>query len=239
MSESWTLVTGAAKGLGAAISLSLAKQGYALVLHYRESKQEVEKVAVSCRAMGVEARIIEGDFNTVDSTQRFIDSYLAQFPNTRGLVNNVGMYHLSSITSTDEQTWQMLFQVNVHAPRALMSACVPSLRRYEGSIVNIGMAGIERFYPDIHSAAYMATKTVLWQITRSLARQMAPDRVRVNMVSPGYLERSDVKPAEDRLAPMGRLASLDEVAKLVAYLMGADSTYVTGQNIEVAGGTRL
>lgn len=230
----WTLVTGGAKGLGAQICLSLAKRGHNIVVHYRRSAEEAEQVAESCRSLGVSAECFQGDLSLIEP---FVHNYLERFAATRYLVNNVGNFSLGAISEATMDEWQQLFQSNLFAPMLLAKGLLPSLKEHQGAIVNIGLAGIERLYADTYCAAYSAAKAALLQATRSLARELVPHQVRVNMVSPGYLESSVVKPPQ--IMHLERLASLHEVAGAVAYFLSDDARYITGQNLEVAGGVRL
>ncbi|MDP1836635.1 MAG: SDR family oxidoreductase [Chlamydiales bacterium] len=230
----WTLVTGGAKGLGAQTCMSLAKRGHNIVVHYLHSAEEAGQVAESCRSLGVNADCFQGDLSLIDP---FVQSYIERFEDTGYLVNNVGNFSLGTISEATSDEWQQLFQSNVFAPMLLTKGLLSSLKQHKGAVVNIGLAGIERFYADTYCAAYSAAKAALFQASRSLARELVPHQVRVNMVSPGYLESSVVKPSQ--VMQLERLASLHEVAEAVAYFLSDDAKYITGQNLEVAGGVRL
>lgn len=233
---SWTLVTGGAKGLGATICKTLAAKGHSIIVHYRQSNLAAQQVVAACRELGVEADCCQGDFSSPEFLQDFINRYESQFGEVGSLINNVGGFLTGSVIATPSHLWRELFETNLHAPVALIQAFLTGIKRAEGSIVNFGVAGVEHAYADVYSSAYSASKAALWQVTRSLAREMAPSNVRVNMVSPGYLETSVVK---SKTLPMGRDATLQETADLVAYLLSDSARYITGQNIEVGGGIRL
>ncbi len=230
--QNWTLVTGAARGLGAEICLTLAKAGQPLVIHYNLSQREAEDVAGRCRAWGVEAETLQGDFSTIEGVKLFAERYLAQFPHTKALVNNVGPFLIKSALDTSSTELSTLLQTNVQAPFALIKSLSESLKKQQGAIVNIGVAGL--YHADTFCSGYSAAKASLYSLTKALARELAPFDVSVNMVSPGYLENSVTLPEE---FPMKRPATLAEVASLVAYLL--ENRYITGQNIEIAGGVRL
>jgi NAD(P)-dependent dehydrogenase (short-subunit alcohol dehydrogenase family) len=231
----WVLVTGGAKGLGAEISRSLAKEGYNVVIHYRFSKQQAEETATSCRKFGVLAETIAGDYAKLDS---FLAGYLERFPDTWAVINNVGNFEVGPLSTASTDQVKELFESNVYAPLAIIQHLLPSLKKNRGAVVNLGLAGIERFYADTYCAAYSMAKAALWQATRSLARELAEDGVRINMVSPAYMESSVVMPQTMKL-PMDRPAYLSEVAQAVTYLISDKAAYITGQNLEVAGGVRL
>jgi NAD(P)-dependent dehydrogenase (short-subunit alcohol dehydrogenase family) len=235
----WTLVTGGAKGLGAEICRKLAQQGFNVVLQYRTSAKEAAEVVQTCKSCGVHADCIQGDFATLESAGDFIGRYMKAFPETCALINNVGNYLIKSALDTPIDQWCLQFQTNLHAPFFLIQALMPSLKAHRGSVVNIGAAGLHELRANTYSTAYMIGKTALWMLTKSIALEAAPFNVRVNMVSPGYLENSIDQPKDLKRLLMQRLASCSEVADVVAFLLQENSGYITGQNIEVAGGVRL
>ncbi len=234
----WTLVTGGARGLGAEICRTLATQGHNILVHYRSSSEAAQEVVQSCRKAGVSAEQIKGDFASLVLVQEFLRSNESFLGNVKALVNNVGTFSLGTVSNTPMDQWLELFQLNLHAPVALIQGLLPALRQHKGTIVNLGIAGIDRGYADTYCSAYSSAKVALWLSTRSLARELAPACVTVNMVSPGYMENSVVKHSRQPL-PMGREGTLYEVAATVAFLLSESAAYITGQNIEVAGAVRL
>jgi NAD(P)-dependent dehydrogenase (short-subunit alcohol dehydrogenase family) len=235
----WTLVTGGAKRLGAEICLCLADKGYNLVIHYNHSQTEALDIAEKCRKKGVQAETIQGDFSTVDSTLLFVNTYQNQFPNTLNLINNVGNYLLKPASTTTHAEWSQIIHNNLTAPFILIQALIENLKHSKGSIVNLGIAGLTNLRADKYSTCYSCAKTSLWVLTKSLALELAPFHVRVNMVSPGYLDFSKDLPPDISKLPMQRTASGKEVAEVIAFLLSPTNSYITGQNIEVAGGIRL
>ncbi|MBS4168924.1 SDR family oxidoreductase [Parachlamydia sp. AcF125] len=235
---SWILVTGAAKGLGAEICHQLAKEGHSVVIHYRTSRDGALQTAERCKQLGGKAEVIQGDFSSDQSLREFIHNYQQRFPHTEGLVNNVGNYLVKPALSTSLQEWNDLFQTNLTAPFFLIHELIPSLKKHQGSIVNIGSAGTHAFLSNSYSSIYHLTKTSLWMLTKNLAKELASDLVRVNMVSPGQLENS-VDPLHYSRLPMKRYGTLAEVAAVVTFLMHKQNSYITGQNIEVTGGLHV
>ncbi len=233
----WTLITGAAKKLGREIAYALAAQGRDLVIHYRTSREEASELVDDLKQRGVRAASLQGDFSSIEATQEFIDRYLKQFSDTQGLVCNVGNFVRSSVLNTDPQELAALFQTNVTSALCLIQALTPSISHLKGEIVTIGMAASGKARPSTYAFAYDLTKSALWMLTQSLAKELASQHIRVNMVSPGYMEESIDLPKAS--LPMGRLATFAEVARAVAFLMGKENGYITGQNLEVAGGVRL
>ena len=235
----WTLVTGGGKRLGAEICRQLALSGYNLVIHYRTSFQEASEVAAFCRRAGVRAELIQGDFTTRDSTLQFVEKYLKQFSATQNLINNVGNYLLGAASQTSLDNWYDLFQNNLHAPFIIINGLLESIKKEKGGIINLGAAGLNQGRADTYSTAYRCAKMSLWMLTKSLAKELAPFLVSVNMISPGYLENSVDLPSDPASLPMGRPASLSEAAALIEFLLSPKGKYITGQNIELAGGVQL
>jgi NAD(P)-dependent dehydrogenase (short-subunit alcohol dehydrogenase family) len=228
------LVTGGAKGLGAHISLELASQGHDVVIHYRTSQVAAHLLAQECRSFNVKAETIQGDFTTQESLNQFIARYTGLFSQSKGLVNNVGSYLLASSEKTTSAQWLELFQINFFAPVFLTQALLPSLRASQGSIMNVGQIGLESKRGFVQTMAYATSKAALHSYTVSLAKELATDRIRVNMVSPGYMENAVDLPNPD-LLPMRRAATLQEVGRIIASFFSLEMAYITGQNLEIAG----
>lgn len=237
--KAWTLVTGGAKRLGAELCVGLAKERLPILLHYKTSAEEARHVVEECRTYGVEAHSIQGDFSSLEGTHAFIQNCLEKYPSIKNLINNVGNYLVKSAADTSPEEWNALFQTNLHAPFALSTAFIPSLIQHQGSIINIGMVGVNHMAADTYCTAYRMAKMALNMLTKSLAKELAPQNVRVNMVSPGFLENSVDLPKNVTRLPMHRTASLNEVVRVVSFLLQDDSSYITGQNIEVGGGVLL
>lgn len=235
----WTLVTGGGKRLGREISLALARNGMPVLVHYRESVDEASDVVKACRGFGVAAEAVRGDFSTPESTLHFAQECRRKYPTIKNIINNVGNYLVKSGVSTSPAEWNALFQTNVNAPFALCHELLPGIAEAKGSIVNIGVVGASNIHADVKRTAYMATKMTLWMLTKSLARELAPAGVRVNMVSPGYLENAVDLPKEAAAIPAGRPASFADVTRALLFLLQDESGYITGQNIEIGGGIGL
>lgn len=236
----WTLVTGAAKGLGAEICRVLAASGHNLIIHYNASIKEAESLVKECKELGAEAMAIQGDFSSMEKIQDFILQLSSKVNGKMlitNLVSNVGNYLVESLLATTVEQWNQLFQTNLFAPIALTNALMPSIKSNRGAIINLGVAGINHVPADVYASAYTATKLALWFATKSFAKALAQDGVRVNMISPGMLENS--VDLNSNTLPMGRAGTLYEVARLVVFLLDRENSYITGQNIEVAGALRL
>lgn len=236
---SFTLVTGGAKNLGKEICLTLARNQCNVAIHYNTSKDEALEIAKECISLGVKAEAIQGNFSSMENVKEFVKEYLRRFPKTNNLINNVGNYLIKSACDTEVEEMIDLFQVNLYAPFFLIQSLIPLILEEKGSIINIGVAGINQIRSENYSTAYSLTKMNLLMLTKSLAKELSPFGVTVNMVSPGILEGS-IDAFENRsYIPMKRFGNFSEVADVVAFLLKPNNHYITGQNIEVAGGVRL
>jgi NAD(P)-dependent dehydrogenase (short-subunit alcohol dehydrogenase family) len=235
----WTLVTGGAKGLGAEICRRLAKKGGNVLVHFRSSEDEVEQVVEACKKGGGNAQAVQGEFSSREGIEKFLAALSPFLSSIRFLINNVGEYDVAPFAITTDSLVYEMFHANAIAPMLITKALLPSLIHTKGRIVNIGTAGLNRQSADAHAPVYMAGKRALLSFTKSLAKELAPYRVNVNMVSPGFMENSIGLPEDLSTLPFGRAASLEEVAKLVTLLLGEDASYITGQNIEITGAVRL
>lgn len=231
----WTLVTGASGGLGREICISLARLGYPLLIHYYQNWEAAAELAELCENEGVKTQVKQGDFSSPES----LDLFLSNIDGVSNLINNVGRFHIQSGSKTSVGLWRQLYQVNFFSPLALIQGLLPSLRKFKGSVVNIGSAGVGYIRADAKYTAYTSTKMSLYFLTRAFAKELAPDGVSVNMVSPGEMENSQSLSQNSQKIPMGRPATLKETASVVSFFMRPENKYLTGQNIEVGGGFAL
>lgn len=235
----WTLVTGGAKRLGADICLALAREGYNIVVHYHRSQKEAMEVVEQCKLEGVQADAIQGDFSTTELAVDFIQRYRKRFEETENIVHNVGNYLIRPLMATTLEEWQSLLQTNLTVPFLLNKELMETLIRFQGSIIHVGVTGLQSLRANVDTGAYKLTKAALLMLTRSLAKEMASQGVRVNMVSPGYLDIAVDLPQDLNALPMHRAAQCGEISQVIAFLLDRRNSYITGQNIEVAGAVGL
>lgn len=231
----WTLITGGARNVGSEMAIHLAEEGHNILVHYNTSEASAQQVVKECRERGVKAEMIQGDFSTKKGVELFIHQLLTRFPDIQVLINNVGNYLYRSALYTDVGEWEEMFQSNLFVPIALIQALIPSIKAHEGSIINMGASGLF-LKANFANTAYFAAKASLLILTKTLAKELAPFGVTVNMVSPGVIESSIQKVAN---VPMGRDAHFRDLTNVIIFLLKESSRYITGQNIEVAGGIGL
>jgi len=233
------VVTGGARRLGRQLCLSLAARGFDVIIVYRSSDHDARTLEQEITASGARARALRVDV----ADKRAVAAAFAGIGAREGcvdlLVNNVGNYNPQNVTALDPDVWDDTIASNLSGAYYCCYGALP-LMPDGGSIINIGMAGLEGIRANTRGADYYVSKTGLLVLTRALAAAYAPRQIRVNMVSPGQLENSVDLPPPDELSrwvPMGRSGTLGDIAQAVQYLL--DAAYVTGQNIDVAGGYRL
>ncbi len=229
------LVTGSAKGIGRAIVLALAQDGYDVAVHYRHSHDEAEAVANEARSHGVRSVTLAADV-TVEAEARALVARAHEALGGLGvLVNNVGDYHHGPLAELNGDTWRAMFDSNLHATFYTCQAATPLMRAAgHGRIVNIGYAGAETLLARPGIVAYGIAKTGVILLSKALAKTEAAHGITVNVVSPGIMENSVTQPVRE--IPMGRSGTLEELVGALRYLLSNDAKYVTGTTIEVAGG---
>jgi 3-oxoacyl-[acyl-carrier protein] reductase len=234
----YILVTGGAKNLGKNICLALAKNGYFLIIHYKDSKKEAQNLKdLVEKKYKIKAHIIFGDFSKKETLLEFCEKVKSKYKNIFGLINNVGNYKLGSFEETGIDDIYDLVQVNTISPLIIIKELINNFSK-KAKIINIGICGLENKLSNTTSSAYMMSKASLLMMTKSFAKSLLKKGILVNMISPGYLGNSIDMPNIENL-PMKRVCSFDEVSNVILFLLDDKNAYITGQNIEIAGGVRL
>ncbi|PTA67932.1 bifunctional dihydropteridine reductase/dihydrofolate reductase TmpR [Deinococcus arcticus] len=234
------LVTGAARGIGRALAVALAGEGFDVAVHYHRSAADAQETAALCRARGVQALTLPADVTVPAQARALVQQAHGAFAGSGGLavlVNNVGNYiHRPLLDLTDEQ-WADMLGSNLTATFATCQAAAPLLRaRGWGRMVNLGYAGAAQLVARPGIVPYAIAKAGVLQLSRSLGQVLAGSGVSVNVVSPGVIETSVSQPVAQ--IPAGRVGTVQEVVDAALYFVRA-SDYVTGQELEVAGGWNL
>jgi 3-oxoacyl-[acyl-carrier protein] reductase len=239
------LVTGASKGIGAAIARSLAAAGASVVVNYASSRAGAEKVVKSIESAGGKAVAAGGDVSKEADAQGLVDAALKSFGRLDIVVNNSGLYELGPIESMTLESFHRQFDVNVLGPLLVTRAALKHLG--EGaSIINISSI-VSRITPE-DSAIYSGTKGALDAITGALARELGGRKIRVNAINPGLVETegthrvgvmgSEFEKDAVRQTPLGRVGQPDDVAKIAVFLASDESQWLTGEKILAAGGMK-
>ncbi len=233
------VVTGGARRLGRHLCTTLAARGYDVVIFYRNSEDDARALVQEIGATGRRARARAVDVGVEAQVAAAFAEIAGEEGRVDLLVNNVGNYNPQDITSLTPVVWDATLATNLSGAYYCCFHAL-ALMPAGGNIVNIGMAGLEGIRANARGADYYVSKTGLLSLTRSLAVAYGSRDVRVNMVSPGQLDNSVDLPPPDEMGqtvPLGRAGELRDVAQAIEYLL--DARYVTGANIDVAGGYRL
>ncbi len=230
------LVTGAAKGIGRAIALKLAAQGFDIAIHYRASHDEAQAVKLEIEALGVKAVTLSADLRDSSEAQRLVSSASESLGGLGVLVNNVGNYVRKPFAELTLEDWREMLDSNLNAAFYTCHAALPIMRsRGYGRIVNLGFAGAQNLIARPNILPYAIAKTGMILLTKAIAQSEAANGITANVVAPGVIENSVSKPLE--LIPVSRLGTLEELSDAVWGFV--DSSYQTGQMLEVAGGFNL
>jgi NAD(P)-dependent dehydrogenase (short-subunit alcohol dehydrogenase family) len=232
------LITGAAGGLGRAIALHLAAPGRRLFLHYRSDPSSAERTATAARRRGAEAVLLQADLALAWQRDRMMDELAAHTPALRVLVNNAGSYPRAALEEITPAQWQEVFDSTCSSVFHLTLRAMPLLRAgAPARVVNIGDSGADRIVARVQATPYHIAKLGVHVLTRTFAKELAPHRVTVNQISPGFLENSTGEPGSP--IPAGRLGTFQDVLGALDYLLSPAADYVTGTNITVSGGWNL
>jgi 3-oxoacyl-[acyl-carrier protein] reductase len=239
------VVTGASKGIGAAIAKSLAAGGASVVVNYSSSKAGADKVVAAITAAGGKAVAVGGDVSKAAEAQGIIAAAIKNYGRLDILVNNSGVYEFAPIEDVTEESFHKLFNINVLGLLLTTQAAVKHLG--EGaSIINIG-SGVSRITPP-NSAVYTATKGAVDAITGVLARELGTRKIRVNSINPGIVETegthtagfigSDFEKNLNTQVPLGRTGQVGDIASVASFLASDDSGWITGEQLLATGGMR-
>jgi 3-oxoacyl-[acyl-carrier protein] reductase len=240
------LVTGGATGIGGAISRAYGAARMKVAVHYMAGKDEAEKVAADIRAAGGEALILQADITLTDAPERLVADVVAKFGRLDVLVNNAGgLVARTLVGQIDDAFYDRVMDLNVRSLVHTAQAAVVEMRKTGGgSIINISSISA-RTGGSPGSSIYSGAKAFVSTFTRSLAREAAPDNIRVNALSPGTIATAfherhstpDKLEATRKTIPLGRLGAAEDCAGTALFLASDSmSGYVTGQVIEVNGG---
>jgi len=240
------LVTGASKGIGAAIARELAAQGASVAVNYSGDKAGAEKVVAAIKKAGGRAIAVQANVADPDSIGPLIATVTREFGPISILVNNAGIYEFAPLEAVTPEHFHKQFNVNVLGPLLTTQAALKHFDPKGGSIVNIGSvaaAGIPS------ASVYSATKGALDSITVALAGELGSKKIRVNSLNPGMVETegvhaagflgSDFHKKTEAETPLGRIGQPDDIATIAAFLASDDAYWVTGQAIRASGGARL
>jgi 3-oxoacyl-[acyl-carrier protein] reductase len=238
------IVTGASKGIGAAIAKGLAAAGAAVVVNYASSREGADRVVAEITGTGGKAIAVEADVSKAGEVARLFDATKKAFGGLDVLVNNAGVYRFAPLEEVTEDEFHREFNINVLGVLLTSREAMKYFGAGGGSVVNISSIASKSATPT--AVVYSATKGAVDTITRVLAKELGPKNIRVNAINPGGVETeglqsmgvigSDFEKQMVARTPLGRLGQPDDIASVAVFLASAASGWMTGETIAVGGG---
>jgi 3-oxoacyl-[acyl-carrier protein] reductase len=238
------IVTGASKGIGASIALHLAAEGAAVAVNYSSSKEGAERVVKEIERNGGKAIIVQANMANPKDVQRLFSETKKAFGKLDILVNNAGIYYFTPIEELSSEDYHKMFDINVLGLLLASKEAVKSFGTKGGSIVNISSVVSASSEPGL--SIYCGTKGAVDAITRSLAAELGPRKIRVNTINPGLVEtegthaggmtddqfRKDL----EKETPLGRIGQPQDIAHAAVFLASDDASWITGESLFITGG---
>ena len=236
------LITGATRGIGKQIAITLAKQGYNIALNYRKENEELENTKKEIEEIGVQVIAVKGDVANFEDCENFVKQVIERFGQMDVLVNNAGITKDMLLMRMKKEDFEQVIDTNLVGTFNVTKNVVPyMMKARSGRIINISsVVGISG---NAGQTNYSASKAGIIGFTKSLAKEIASRNILVNAVAPGFIEtnmtdvlKDDVKQEIAKNIPLKRMGTTQDVANVVKFLASDDSSYITGQVINVDGG---
>ncbi|MBI1941216.1 MAG: SDR family oxidoreductase [Acidobacteria bacterium] len=239
------LVTGASRGIGKEIALTLGRAGARVAVSYRTNKLGAQRVVNQLRSLGTEGWTIPTDVADPDRAKELTDSVVRHFGRLDILVNNVGDFEWKTVSESTAEEWDRIVASNLYSVFHVSKNALPTMRRQRwGRIINMGAVGAERAFGQAKISAYSAAKAGMVAFSRSLALEEARYGITVNVVNPPIIDNKEISHEEaqrmtDARFPVGRPATAADVAEAVKFFASEEAEFITGQVLNVSGGWML
>jgi 3-oxoacyl-[acyl-carrier protein] reductase len=240
------IVTGSSRGVGRATAMRLAEAGANVVVNYLSNEAEALETVRLCEEKGIEAIAVRADTSDLVQAQNLARTAVERFGGIDLLVLNAGIWEGAPIEEMTEETWNRVINTNLKSAWAVSKACVPAMKKREsGAIVMVSSTSGQR--GEANYSNYSASKGGQISMTKALASELCP-KIRVNAVAPGWIETAMVRPAFDdeeyyrgvvEGIPLKRVATTDDVALSICFLLSPWSRHITGEILNVNGGAVL
>jgi 3-oxoacyl-[acyl-carrier protein] reductase len=240
------VVTGASKGIGAGIARHFAAEGAAVVVNYSSAKQDADRVVDEIAKRDGTAIAIQANVSKKAEVERLFAEAEKAFGKVDILVNNAGVYEFAPLEEVSEQQFHRMFDTNVLGMLLVTQEALKHFKSGGGSIINIGSLASSLTPPT--GAVYNATKAAVDAITRTLAKELGPHKIRVNSINPGMVitdgvisagfHESDMRKMFESQTPLGRVGETDDIAPAAVFFASDDSAWISGETLVIAGGLR-
>ncbi len=241
MDERVALITGGARGIGRAIALSLADEGWKIAVCYRTSQTDGEKTLAEIRKRGSHGLAIRCDVSKPKPAEGLAKQVEREWGRIDAVINCAGPYHRINLLEETVEGWHAMFDNNLHPVFYLSRAVAPGMKaRKWGRIISFSMANADRQVAQPQLTAHYIAKVGVLVLTRSLARLLAPHGITVNAISPGFINSGSAPEAEleamAKKIPAGYIGSTQDVVSIVRFLLSDEAGYINGANVHLSGG---
>ncbi len=240
------VVTGASKGIGAAIAKHLAAEGALVVVNYSSSKEGAERVVREIKGGGGRAVAVQANVAKPDDIKRLFSETRRAFDKLDILVNNAGIYEFAPLENVTPEHFHKQFDLNVLGLVLVSQEAAKHFGSSGGSIINI--SSVVSHSPVATASIYSATKAAVDAVTKSLSKELGPRKIRVNAINPGMVEteglrgagiaESDFRKTVESQTPLGRIGQPDDIAPAAVFFASDDSSWITGETLTISGGMR-
>ncbi|WP_192247065.1 glucose 1-dehydrogenase [Mesorhizobium silamurunense] len=238
------IVTGASKGIGAAIAKALAAAGAAVVVNFTSSSMDADQVVGQIKEQGGQAMSVQGNVSIVADVRRLFETAKLVFGSVDILVNNAGVFEFEPLEAVTEAQFHRQFDINVLGPILTIQEAAKHFGAVGGSIINI--SSIASSNPQPNSLIYAATKGAVDTITVSLSRELGRRNIRVNAIAPGVIDTeglrrvgimgSELEKQIVERTPLGRFGQPEDIARVAVFLASDEASWLTGERIAASGG---